>query len=81
MKHCILVKFKKDYPWQEELTNIQSIFNGIGVEGVHFTEYLTNCTDRENRYDLCIRIDMERGALEAYDNCRSHHVWKDTYSP
>ena len=80
MKHCILVKFNKDYDWKSELNNIQRIFDGIKVDGVNYVEYITNCIDRENRFDLLIRIDMKKDALEAYDACENHHEWKETYS-
>ena len=80
MKHCILVKFKKDYNWKCELPNIQRIFNSINLDGVSFVDYLTNCIDRDNRYDLLIRIDMDKSALAKYDACPNHHEWKDTSS-
>ena len=67
MKHCILVKFIKSFDWQSELSKIATIFDSIDINGVHKTEYLVNCIDRENRYDLLIRIDMEKEALEKYD--------------
>ena len=80
MKHCILVKFNKDYNWKAELSNIKRIFDSIKVDGVNFVEYKTNCIDRENRYDLLIQIDMKKDALSSYDACPNHHEWKDTYS-
>ena len=80
MKHCILVKFKKDYDWKNELPNIHRIFNGINIKGVNFVEYLQNCVDKENRYDLLIRIDMDKESLPLYDACPNHHEWKDNYS-
>ena len=80
MKHCILVKFIKSFDWQSELSKIATIFDSIDINGVHKTEYLVNCIDRENRYDLLIRIDMEKEALEKYDMSENHHIWKETYS-
>ena len=80
MKHCILVKFIKEFDWKAELPNIKSIFDGINVDGVEGVEYILNCIDRENRYDLLIRIDMKKEALPLYDACPNHHEWKDTYS-
>lgn len=80
MKHCILVKFNKDFDWKSELDNIKRIFDSIDVVGVNFTEYITNCIDRENRYDLLIRIDMKKDSLSSYDSCPNHHEWKDSYS-
>lgn len=80
MKHCILVKFIKSFDWQSELSKIATIFDSININGVHKTEYLVNCIDRENRYDLLIRIDMEKEALEKYDMSENHHIWKESYS-
>lgn len=80
MKHCILVKFIKSFDWQSELNKIATIFDSININGVHKTEYLVNCIDRENRYDLLIRIDMEKEALEKYDMSENHHIWKESYS-
>ena len=80
MKHCILVKFIKDYDWKAELSNIKNIFDGIKIDGVRGVEYITNCIDRENRYDLLIRIDMKKEVLPQYDACPNHHDWKDGYS-
>ena len=80
MKHCILVKFIKDYDSKAELPNIKIIFDGIKIDGVKGVEYITNCVDRENRYDLLIKIDMKKEALDLYDKCPNHHEWKDTYS-
>ena len=79
MKHCILVKFKKDFDLKNELPNIKEIFDTIVVPGVNFVEYITNCIDRENRYDLLIRIDMDKEALSKYDECENHHRWKEEY--
>ena len=80
MKHCILVKFIKSFDWQSELSKIATIFDSININGVHKTDYLVNCIDRENRYDLLIRIDMEKEALEKYDMSENHHIWKESYS-
>lgn len=80
MKHCVLVKFIKSFDWQSELSKIATIFDSININGVHKTEYLVNCIDRENRYDLLIRIDMEKEALEKYDMSENHHIWKESYS-
>lgn len=80
MKHCILVKFICGFDWKNELDRIKSIFDSINIDGVNGTQYIINCVDRENRYDLLIRIDMEKEALEKYDLSDNHHVWKDTFS-
>ena len=75
-----MVKFNKDFDWKRELNNIKRIFDSIDVLGVNYTEYTINCIERDNRYDLLIKIDMEKESLSLYDACPNHHEWKDTYS-
>lgn len=81
MQHHILVK------WTEAVTDkaalaaeVEALFQGVlCVEGVHGVTVHPNVIDRPNRYDLLIRIRMEESALPAYDNCETHHRWKDEY--
>lgn len=82
MKHCILVKFKEEYKNKinEYLPDIKNIFDKTKeIEGINDVEYILNCIDRDNRYDLLIRIDMKKESLETYDHCDSHKLWKDKY--
>ena len=81
MKHCILAKFKKEFDLDSHMEDIRSIFDTIKIDGIHFVEYKRNCIARENRYDLLIRIDMDKEALPLYDDCENHHRWKDVYGP
>ncbi len=82
MKHHIIVKFKKDAPSLDQMMpEIDSIFKGVlEVPGVSGYNLVRNCIDRPNRYDLMIIIEMEKGSLESYDNCHSHHQWKEKFS-
>lgn len=83
MKHCILVKFVENVEEskkKELIPEIKELFNHTKeIEGVHFIEVIENCVDRSNRYDLLIRMDMEKDALEEYDACKWHKMWKDEY--
>ena len=82
MKHHIIVKLNKDaHALEEMLPDIEKIFEVVlEVPGVNSYNLVLNCIDRSNRYNLMIVIDMEKSALEAYDNCHAHHMWKDNYS-
>jgi len=80
MKHCILVKFKKDFNYKNALDDIKSIFDSIDIDGVHDVTYKCNCIMRENRYDLLIMINMDKNVLSSYDECSAHHTWKDKYT-
>lgn len=84
MKHCILVKWneqikKEDYKKMEE--EVKEVFLPLlEIEGIKNVKVLTNCIDRDNRYNLEIRIEMSKEALEVYDNSIYHHKWKEQYS-
>ncbi len=52
-----------------------------GYSGVHGAEVIPNCVDRDNRYDVLIRLDMDREALSLYDVSAMHHRWKDEFTP
>ena len=82
MKHHIIVKFNEKAPSLDDmLPEIDKIFAGVlKVPGVTGYNLIKNCIDRANRYNLMIVIEMEKSALEAYDQCAAHHQWKDTYS-
>ena len=42
---------------------------------------LPGCVDRDNRYHVLIRLDMDPAALTAYDASAMHHRWKDRFGP
>lgn len=84
MKHCILVKYtaEVDAAKKEELLpEIKALFSGLtSIEGIHGVEVIPNVVDRPNRYDLLIRIDMEKEILPVYDDSEPHHIWKRDYA-
>ena len=84
MKHCILAKFTPEAKAQRAalLPRIREIFSAAAdIPGVHGAEVIPNCVDRDNRYDVLIRLDMDREALSLYDVSAMHHRWKDEFTP
>ena len=83
MKHCILAKFRPEAgDWRAYLPQIREIFSAAGdIPGVRGAEVLPGCVDRDNRYDVLIRLDMDREALSLYDVSAMHHRWKDEFMP
>ena len=82
MKHCILSKFKKEYrnDVEEMLPDIRNIFDPLlNIEGITKIDYITNCIDRDNRYDLLIMITMDKETLDTYDHSAEHKKWKENY--
>ena len=84
MKHCILVKYNADIDAakiEKLLSEIKEVFSGLSaIEGIHGVEVIPNVVDRPNRYDLLIRIDMEKETLPVYDDSEPHHIWKRDYA-
>ena len=83
VKHCILAKFRPEAgDWRAYLPQIREIFSAAGdIPGVRGAEVLPGCVDRDNRYHVLIRLDMDPAALTAYDASAMHHRWKDSFGP
>ena len=82
MKHYIISKFRPGTPWREYLPGIEAIFaRTLTIEGVHGVDVFPSCSERPNRFDLMICMDMDAAALPLYDASEPHHTWKEKYSP
>lgn len=83
MKHYIIVKFIPEVTKEkkaEMLPEIKALFdNTVSLDGVEKVEVYPNVTDRPNRYDLMIEIEMTPEALPLYDECEWHKQWKADY--
>ena len=81
MKHYIIVKYKQDVKNKAELLeSIRALYaDAARIPGVMGAQVFPNCTDRENRYDLMIVVDMEKNALNNWDESATHHIWKDQF--
>ena len=82
MKHYILAKFLPQFAEKSPLfCRIKEIFSTVDeIPGVHSAQVYTNCIDRENRYDIMIVLDMEKGALPAWDESEQHQCWKAEFA-
>lgn len=84
MKHCILVKYNETVTAErkeELLSEIKGVFSPLlEMEGIYAVEVIPNIIDRPNRYDVVIRIDMNKDSLPAYDESKPHKVWKQDYA-
>ncbi len=82
MKHYIIAKYNDTVTDKEQLLGeIQALFERTtAIDGIHGVNVYPCCVDRPNRYDIMIEITMEREALEAYDVCEWHHIWKRDYA-
>ena len=84
MKHCILVKYQAAVDAEKRASlpaEVRRLFAPLTtIDGIRGVEVIENVIDRPNRYDLLIRIDMEKTALPVYDESEPHRIWKRDYS-
>ena len=80
MKHYIIVKFTEGTDVQALKEPVRRIFEEtLAIPGIHGIEIKLSNSDRANRYDLMIIMDMEKEALPAYDVSEPHLRWKSEY--
>lgn len=78
MLHHIIVK------WNEQVTDKTAMAAQVtdlyaaatDIPGVHGVTLKPNVTDRPNRYDLMIALDMDAEALPTWDASNLHKRWK-----
>ena len=75
MKHYIISKFRPGTPWREYLPEIEAIFaRTLTIDGVHGVDIFPSCSERPNRFDLMICMDMDAAALPLYDASEPHRT-------
>lgn len=80
MKHYIIVKFTEGTDTAALAGPVRELFaETLAIPGIHGVQVHLSCTDRPNRYDLMIEMDMDREALPAYDASEPHLRWKKEY--
>ena len=82
MKHYIIVKFTDGTDVAALRQPVQGIFDRtLEISGIHGVEVRISNSDRANRYDMMIVMDMDKDALPAYDASEPHLTWKREYGP
>ncbi len=80
MKHHIIVKFTDGTDVGALAEPVKRLFEEtLAQPGIHGVELKLSNSDRANRYDLMIVMDMDKEALPAYDASEPHLRWKAEY--
>ena len=80
MKHFIIVKFVDSVNVFQLVQPIKELFEGaLEIDGVSEVEVKVRNTDRSNRYDLMIQMELTPSALNIYDASQLHRQWKEEY--
>lgn len=82
MLHHILVKWNEEADSHEIMLKkaAEAFAPATDIPGVTSCELIPSCSDRANRYDLMIRMEMTPGGLTAYDTSAMHKAWKENFS-
>lgn len=82
MKHHIICKFNNSVSDKSAIADeARALFSQLeSMNGINKTEVFENCIDLPNRFDLMIRIDMDKNALSEYNNSNVHRYWKENYA-
>ena len=82
MKHHIIVKWNTSVPdkaaWMEKAR--EAFTDAMNLPGVTKCEFIPSNSDRDNRYDLMIRMELTPEGLKAWDASDAHKAWKENYS-
>ena len=80
MKHHIIVKFVLDTDVKALAEPVRAIFaQTLTIPGIHDVQVLLSNSDRANRYDMMIVMDMDKEALPLYDVSAPQLRWKAEY--
>lgn len=80
MKHYIIVKFKEGTDVRNLEKPVRSVFEEtLSIPGIHRVDVRLSNSDRSNRYDMMILINMDQEALPSYDVSEPHLKWKSQY--
>ncbi|MBR5109072.1 MAG: hypothetical protein IK099_02660 [Clostridia bacterium] len=80
MKHYIIAKFIEGTDVKALAGPVKKIFDEtLAIPGVHGVDVKLSNSDRANRFDIMIIMDMDREALPAYDAFQPHIRWKTEY--
>ena len=80
MKHYIIVKFNENAQKEKLINPIKELFqNATNIKGVEKIDIYESNMDLPNRYDLMIKMDLSKAALEEFDNGEIHKEWKEQF--
>ncbi len=80
MKHYIIVKFKEGTDVRNLEKPVRSVFEEtLSIPGIHRVDVRLSNSDRSNRYDMMILLNMDQEALPLYDVSEPHLKWKSQY--
>lgn len=80
MKHYIIVKFNGNVEKEKIINSIKELFQkAMHIKEVIEVDIYESNMDLPNRYDLMIKMNLSKKALEEFDNGKIHKEWKEKF--
>ena len=80
MTHYIIVKFNENIEKKNLINPIRELFQKANtIKDVEKIDIYESNMDLPNRYDLMIKMDLGKAALEEFDNGEIHNEWKEQF--
>ena len=80
MKHYIIVKFNENAEKEKLINPINELFQkALNIKEIVKVDIYESNIDLPNRYDLMIKMDLSKTALEEFDNGEIHKEWKESF--
>ena len=81
MKHFIIIKFKENTDKDVLIEQTEKLFEEIEtIDGVKKVEVFTNSIKKSNRFDMMIKISLNKGSLKALEESKIIKDWEDKYN-
>ena len=80
MKHYIIIKLSKDEDKEKLIKDIKEHYNNaISIEGVKRVDVFTSSSKLRNRFDMMIKLDLNKQGLQNYEESNFLKEFKDKY--
>ena len=81
MKHFIIIKFKENTDKDVLIEETEKLFKETEtIEGIKKVEVFTNSIKKPNRFDMMIKITLNKGSLKELEQSRILKDWEDKYN-
>ena len=68
MKHYIIIKLSKDEDKEKLIKDIKEHYNNVtSIEGVKRVDVFTSSSKLRNRFDMMIKLDLNKQGLQNYE--------------
>lgn len=80
MNHYIIIKFKEDSEKEILIKEVSDLFDKANsIEGIRKVEVFTNSIKKPNRFDMMIKMSMNKKILKVFEDSEIYHKFEKKY--